>query len=221
MPCALKTFVCVLKTNVFKLKTNVFKLKTNVFKLKTNVFKLKMNLFIRRGVMNAVIKERKGKGKEIFFTRAGAGVCLFLLVGFGLSAQTGQLNVLKPPIADRDLVIMTAEVTGNALFFPVDLGGVRLEVLAVRAPDGTIRTAFNTCQVCYASGRGYYRQEGTVLVCQNCGNRYRMGQVEVRAGGCNPVPIFPRNKQVTDSAITIPLAYLTDMKVMFSRWRRS
>ena len=33
-----------------------------------------------------------------------------------------------------------------------------LEVLAVKAPDGTIRTAFNTCQVCYGSGRGLYRQ---------------------------------------------------------------
>lgn len=38
----------------------------------------------------------------------------------------------------------------------------------------TIRTAFNTCQVCYSSGRGYYVQEGNVLVCQNCGNRFGM-----------------------------------------------
>jgi uncharacterized membrane protein len=145
---------------------------------------------------------------------------LLLVVGSGLPAQTGQLNVLKPAAADRDLVIQTSEITSNALFFPVDVAGTRLEVLAVKAPDGTIRTAFNTCQVCYGSGRGYYRQEGTVLVCQNCGNRYRMGQVEIRAGGCNPVPIFPQDKKVTQSTITIPLAYLTDMKVIFSRWRR-
>ncbi|MDR2445448.1 MAG: DUF2318 domain-containing protein [Spirochaetaceae bacterium] len=68
-------------------------------------------------------------------------------------------------------------------------GGTRLEVLAVKAPDGTVRTAFNTCQVCYASGRGFYKQQGTVLVCQNCGNRFRMSQVGLRSGGCNPVPI--------------------------------
>lgn len=29
-----------------------------------------------------------------------------------------------------------------------------------------IRTAFNTCQVCYSSGKGYYVQSGNVLVCQ-------------------------------------------------------
>jgi len=40
-----------------------------------------------------------------------------------------------------------------------------MEVLALKAKDRTIRTALNTCQVCYASGKGYYVQEGDVLVC--------------------------------------------------------
>ena len=96
-----------------------------------------------------------------------------------------------------------------------------MEVLAVRAPDGTIRTAFNTCQVCYASGRGYFVQTGTLLVCQNCGNRYRMNQVERQAGGCNPVPIFPANKTVTSDTITISREYLRRIKVMFESWRRN
>ena len=39
-----------------------------------------------------------------------------------------------------------------------------IEVLAVKSSDGTIRTAFNTCQVCYASGRGYYIQQGDGLI---------------------------------------------------------
>ncbi|MDR2053996.1 MAG: DUF2318 domain-containing protein, partial [Treponema sp.] len=92
--------------------------------------------------------------------------------------------------------------------------------LAVKAPDGTIRTAFNTCQVCYASGRGFYKQQGTVLVCQNCGNRFRMSQVEVRSGGCNLVPIFKNNKTVTDTAITIPQDFLKEARAIFARWKR-
>ncbi|MDR2445713.1 MAG: DUF2318 domain-containing protein [Treponema sp.] len=135
-------------------------------------------------------------------------------------AQSGQLNVVKPAIADRDLVIQIAEVTENAVFYPVDIGGTRLEALAVKAPDGTIRTAFNTCQVCYSSGRGFYKQQGTVLVCQNCGNRFRMSQVEVRSGGCNPVPIFPANKTVTGTTITISKEFLNEAKRIFARWRR-
>jgi uncharacterized membrane protein len=89
----------------------------------------------------------------------------------------------------------------------------------VEAPDGTIRTAFNTCQVCYDSGRGYYKQDGNVLVCQNCGNRFKMNQVEVQSGGCNPVPIFSENKTVTDETITISGEFLTEAKVIFANWK--
>jgi uncharacterized membrane protein len=137
-----------------------------------------------------------------------------------LSAQNAELNQRKPAIADRDLVIQIAEITENALFFPVDIDGVRMEVLAVKAPDGSIRTAFNTCQVCYASGRGFFVQTGALLVCQNCGNRYRMSQVERQAGGCNPVPIFPANKTVTADTITISREYLSQARAIFERWRR-
>jgi len=144
----------------------------------------------------------------------------FLLAGAMLSAQSGEQNIRKPVIADRDLVIQIAEITENALFFPVDIDGVRMEVLAVKAPDGTIRTAFNTCQVCYASSRGYFVQTGTLLVCQNCGNRYRMSQVERQAGGCNPVPIFPENKTVKAETITVSRKFLRQAKVIFQSWKR-
>jgi uncharacterized membrane protein len=145
-----------------------------------------------------------------------------LLMAAGASgfAQSGQLNAVKPVVKDRDLVIQIADITENVSFYPVDIDGTRLEALAVKAPDGTIRTAFNTCQVCYASGRGFYKQQGTVLVCQNCGNRFRMSQVEVRSGGCNPVPIFPANKTVTENTITISKEFLREAKTIFARWRR-
>ena len=67
--------------------------------------------------------------------------------------------------ADRDVVIQIDEITPAAKFYPVDVEGTRMEVIAVRASDGSVRTAFNTCQVCYDSGRGYYVQEGSALVC--------------------------------------------------------
>jgi uncharacterized membrane protein len=151
--------------------------------------------------------------------------CTALVVLF-LSGQVfaqngGVLNVVKPVIADSDLVINVSDVTENAVFYPVDIQGTRIEVLAIKAADGTIRTAFNTCQVCYASGRGFYKQQGTVLVCQNCGKRFRMSQVEVRSGGCNPVPIFAANKTVTDTTITVSKEYLTRAKEIFARWRRN
>jgi hypothetical protein len=81
-----------------------------------------------------------------------------LVIGSGFAQGFAQdtLNQRKPVTTDRDLVIQPADITENAIFFPVVVDGTQMEVLAVKAPDGTIRTAFTTCQICYASGRGYF-----------------------------------------------------------------
>jgi hypothetical protein len=134
-----------------------------------------------------------------------------------VSADIGSGN--SAAVQDADLVIPVSEISATAKFYPIEIDGTKLEVIAVEAPDGTIRTAFNTCQVCYGSGRGYYEQDGDVLVCQNCGNRFAMNQVEVQSGGCNPVPIFPENKTVTDETITISSEFLTEAKAIFANWK--
>lgn len=118
-----------------------------------------------------------------------------------------------------DMIIPVADVTENASFYEYDADGMKLEVIAIKAPDGSIRTAFNTCQVCYSSGRGYYVQEGDSLVCQNCGNRFGASDIEVSKGGCNPVPILAENKTVDKTSITIPKEYLEKAKVIFENWK--
>lgn len=119
-----------------------------------------------------------------------------------------------------DLRIPKKEVTPTAKFYQYRDGGVLIEVLALRAPDGTVRTAFNTCQVCYASGRGFYTQKGDVLVCNNCGNRFLASQVELIKGGCNPVPITRDLKTETADYITIPKALFDQAVPLFLRWKR-
>jgi uncharacterized membrane protein len=125
----------------------------------------------------------------------------------------------RPAAVDRDLVIPISDISSTAQFYPVEIDGVRMEVLAVEAPDGTIRTAFNTCQSCYRSGKGYYIQEGDKLVCQNCTQRFSMNKVEASSGGCNPVPIFLKNKTVDAEKITISKEFLTQAKGIFARWK--
>jgi uncharacterized membrane protein len=145
----------------------------------------------------------------------------FVLMGvivLGVNAQSGDGS--RAAVKDQDLVILIRDISSTAQFYPVDIEGTRIEVLAVKAPDGTIRTAFNTCQSCYASGRGYYKQKGTNLVCQNCGKRFRLSQVEISAGGCNPVPIFPADKTVDAEKIVISKDYLKQAKGIFARWKR-
>jgi len=140
---------------------------------------------------------------------------LFTVLVLALCANLFAQEVVK----NKDLVIIKNKITPKAVFFPLEIDGMKMEVLAVKAPDGTIRTAFNTCQVCYGSGKAYFKQDGDVLVCQNCGRRFKTNQVEVQSGGCNPVPIFAKDKTVTDNTITIKLGFLRQSKELFENWK--
>lgn len=121
--------------------------------------------------------------------------------------------------AGEVLSISIADINSTVTFFPIEVDGTKMEILAVQASDGSIRTAFNTCQSCYTSGRGYYVQQGTDLVCQNCGFHFTPDQVEVQSGGCNPWPIFAENKTVTKDTIEIPYDFLKESSGIFARWK--
>lgn len=120
---------------------------------------------------------------------------------------------------DQGITITKSEMTSTVKFYPYEIDGVKLEVMAVKASDGTIRTAFNTCQVCYPSGRGYYVQEGDIVICQNCGNTFRISQIEKIKGGCNPVPIVAENKKETDKEIIINHDFIKEALPLFKNWK--
>lgn len=115
--------------------------------------------------------------------------------------------------------INKADISATTKFYPYESDGIKMEVLALKAKDGTIRTALNTCQVCYASGKGYYVQEGDELVCQNCGNRFASNMVGKTKGGCNPVPISDTSKVDDGTKITIDKNFLDKNKAYFSNWK--
>ena len=118
------------------------------------------------------------------------------------------------------ITILKKDITSTAKFYPYTVKGKPMEIFAVKASDGTIRTALNTCQVCYSSGRGYYKQEGRAFVCQNCGNRFSLDQIEKIKGGCNPVPILGSDKTDLGGSIGVSKAYLESVAPYFARWKR-
>jgi uncharacterized membrane protein len=136
----------------------------------------------------------------------------FIFAAAGTAAHAGVLE-------NGDLYIPADEITETATFYPLTVDGTEMEVFAVKAPDGTIRTAFNTCQVCYGSGSAYYKQSGNFFVCQNCGNRFRISDIETVRGGCNPVPITPQYKTADEKGITIPKDFLIRAKAIFANWK--
>lgn len=123
-------------------------------------------------------------------------------------SQTVKDDVIKEAVREKtsvdQLVIKKSDITEVAKFYPVEVDGVTMEVIAVKASDGSIRTAFNACQVCADSGRGYYIQIGRKFVCQNCGNEFDVDELEQARYGCNPAPITKSDKTEDSEYINIP-----------------
>jgi hypothetical protein len=166
-----------------------------------------------------VSKKAQAAQKAKKKTYAIVSVIAVLIIGF-IVIKLGSGGADTTGTASGELKILKSDITETVKFYPYKAGKTNMEVLAVKASDGTIRTAFNTCQVCFDSGRGYYNQQGDELVCQNCGNRFSLDQIEKIKGGCNPVPIMKENKTEDDENIIISQAFMEENKGLFGNWRR-
>jgi hypothetical protein len=158
-----------------------------------------------------------------FRVKKGSGIKilgLIILIVTGCIFFKNSLVSGEKAVASGDLKILKSEVTETAKFYPYKADGVYMEIIAVKASDGTIRTAFNTCQVCFDSGRGFYTQQGDELICNNCGNRFKIDKVEKIKYGCNPIPITKENKLDDGKYITISKAFLVKYKEYFAKWKK-
>jgi uncharacterized membrane protein len=82
--------------------------------------------------------------------------------------------------------IPVSQVTGNVQKHYFDADGTRVTYFTVLGSDGQVRTAFDACDVC--GGRKGYRQQGTDVVCNNCGRAFDIDSLgtENIGGGCWP-----------------------------------
>lgn len=167
------------------------------------------------------------KGGLILSAMVMVILCLTVVLIAGHNRETqvqkeAQANGETTVIGEGEsLIISMSEITADAVFLPVEVDGTEMEIIAVRGSDDKVRTAFNTCQICYGSGRGYYVQQGDLFICQNCGNRFTVDDIEIESGGCNPWPIFEEDKRITDESIEITYDFLAKSKAIFANWKRS
>lgn len=165
----------------------------------------------------------KARKKKISGIYIGSGILIALVAVFiiikALSGPEGSGGE-KASQSGGNIVITKNEITEKASFISYKSSGTEMEIFAVKAPDGTIRTALNTCQVCFDSGRGYYVQEGDQMVCQNCGNRFNISQIEKEKNGCNPVPILEGSKTDDGQTITISSEFMKLNTSYFTDWKR-
>jgi len=96
-----------------------------------------------------------------------------------------------PEVVAQDGAVRLALSTFDdykAHFYTYVVNGRSVEFFVVKSQDGVVRAAFNACDVCFQAKLGY-RQEGDVMVCNNCGRRFPTDQVNEVQGGCNPSPL--------------------------------
>ncbi|WP_320173099.1 DUF2318 domain-containing protein [Maridesulfovibrio sp.] len=111
---------------------------------------------------------------------------MFLLLAFLLLPVNGFTGM---KIGDQELNIPISEVNdGQAHYYSIDINGKEIRFFVVRSKDGIIRAAFDACDVCYHSKKGY-SQKGDFMICNNCGMRFHSTRINVVNGGCNPSPL--------------------------------
>ncbi len=89
---------------------------------------------------------------------------------------------------EKVIQISLSEISEQARWYEYKSENTHIKYFAVKASDGSIKTAFDACDVCFRSKNGY-SQDGDFMVCNNCGNRYPisgLGTENKAGGGCWP-----------------------------------
>jgi len=104
-------------------------------------------------------------------------------------------NIVRVPLAEMSGV--------SVHFYTVDVQGTAFRFFVMRKPNGDYVTALDACQIC---GRIGYRQEGSVLICRNCGAPVNAAEIGM-PGGCNPIAF---KSHVEGTNIVVDLSAITD-----------
>jgi uncharacterized membrane protein len=134
-------------------------------------------------------------------------VTVALLVGavsvFALSL--GKYEKVK--VSGGNVTIPVAKLDdGKAHFYKFEDGGKEITFFAAKAADGSIKTAFDACDSCYKSKKGY-EQQGDKMNCKNCNQKFAINRLGPNAtGGCNP-GYLPHQQNGSNISISV-----TDLK---------
>jgi uncharacterized membrane protein len=146
-------------------------------------------------------------------------VALILLSGSALwyfGAQTPQ-NSPSPssaaanPAADVVSLPVSSFDDGKAHYFQHKNGDITIRYFVIKSADGVVRAAFDACDVCWRSGKGY-AQDGDYMVCRNCGMRFQSSKINEVKGGCNPAPL---ERRVENGMVLIRVSDILEGKTYF------
>ncbi len=150
--------------------------------------------------------ERRKQGR---WAVAAAG--LFVAVALLLTADFVYARAASAPSPATELhaqgttvrIPMTELMDGSLHFFSATVNGNTIRFLVIHKTNGDFAVALDACQICGAKG---YRQEGSSIVCRNCGAAIYAPSVG-QEGGCNPIPV---KSAAAGGYVTIELGALGD-----------
>jgi uncharacterized membrane protein len=150
-----------------------------------------------------------GTAKKTRLPLMVAMVCSILIGGGGFYLASYDRSQTEPAAdavssennASQISLPATLFEDGKARHFQHMAGQITIKYFVLKSSDGTIRAAFDACDVCWPAGRGYY-QDGDYMVCRNCGRRFASVLVNEVKGGCNPAPL---NRRVENGKVIIEL----------------
>lgn len=126
------------------------------------------------------------------------------VAGFGFSLGKYE----KAQVTNGIVTVPLAKLADNkAHFYKLEDSGKQIAFFLVKAPDGSIKSAFDACDACYREKKGY-EQQGDKMNCKNCNQKFAINRLGPNtSGGCNP-GYLPH--QVTGNSITIKSSDLKD-----------
>ena len=162
----------------------------------------------KAAVLNA--GTHRGKSRMILIL---VPICVVILVFAGIYLFRSGGAQQAVALADEVSHPVKLFEDGRARHFQMDTGeGLAIKYFVLKSSDGVIRAAFDACDVCWPSGKGYY-QEGDYMVCRNCGKRFVSVKVNEIKGGCNPAPL---ERQVVGDKLVIKVKNILEGKQYFN-----
>jgi uncharacterized membrane protein len=124
------------------------------------------------------------RSKQVVWTGIIAGALLVGAVSV-FAFSLGKYEKVKA--SNGTISVPVAKLSdGKAHFYKFEDNGKEINFLAVKAADGSYKTAFDACDSCYKSKKGY-EQQGDQLNCKNCNKKFAINRLGPNvSGGCNP-----------------------------------
>lgn len=109
----------------------------------------------------------------------------FILLVISSLFITGCISGISTKISNayngEIITIPLSDISTTAKYYSYDSKGIAIRYFSVLDSAGKPKIAFDGCDIC--GGAKGYRQEGTDMVCNNCGQHFKIDQLGTKNSG--------------------------------------